>query len=169
MQNGSLASQENDCSSVIVNGPPLWVCHLLPGTKLLTSMNDFCSLQTWGIYPESTLLPLFWWVFLRENKLEFKGNKPFFKKGLCGVPGWCSRLSVRLQPGHDLSVREFEPRVRLWADGSEPGACFRFCVSLSLCPSPVHALSLSVPKINKRWKKKKKERSLLFKCSIFET
>ena len=56
----------------------------------------------------------------------------------------------RLQPGHDLAVREFEPRVRLWADGSEPGACFRFCVSLSLCPSPVHVLSLSVPKINKR-------------------
>ena len=67
-----------------------------------------------------------------------------------GVPGWRSRLSVRLQPGHDLAVREFEPRVRLWADGSEPGACFRFCVSLSLCPSPVHALSLSVPKINER-------------------
>ena len=72
-----------------------------------------------------------------------------------GAPGWHSRLSVRLQPGHDLAVREFEPRVRLWADGSEPGASFRFCVSLSLCPSPVHALSLSVPKINKRWKNKK--------------
>ena len=41
-----------------------------------------------------------------------------------GAPGWCSRLSVRLQPGHDLTVREFEPRVGLWADGSEPGACF---------------------------------------------
>ena len=67
-----------------------------------------------------------------------------------GAPGWRSRLSVRLQPGHNLAVREFEPRVRLWADGSEPGARFRFCVSLSLCPSPVHALSLSVPKINKR-------------------
>ena len=66
-----------------------------------------------------------------------------------GAPGWRSRLSVRLQPGRDLALREFEPRVRLWADGSEPGACFRFCVSLSLCPSPVHALSLSVPKINK--------------------
>ena len=66
------------------------------------------------------------------------------------APGWRSRLSVRLQPGHDLAVREFEPRVRVWADGSEPGACVRFCVSLSLCPSPVHALSLSVPKINKR-------------------
>ena len=73
-----------------------------------------------------------------------------------GAPGWRSRLSVRLQPGHDLSVCEFEPRVGLWADGSEPGACFRFCVSLSLCPSPVHALSLSVPKIiNKTLKKKK--------------
>ena len=66
-----------------------------------------------------------------------------------GAPGWRSRLSVRLQPGHDLAVREFKPRVGLWADGSEPGACFRFCVSLSLCPSPVHALSLSVSKINK--------------------
>ena len=65
-----------------------------------------------------------------------------------GVPGWRSQLSVRLQPGHDLVVREFEPHVGLWADGSEPGACFQFCVSLSLCPSPVHALSLSVPKIN---------------------
>ena len=49
-----------------------------------------------------------------------------------GAPGWRSRLSVRLQPGHDLAVREFEPHVRLWADGSEPGACFGFCVSLSL-------------------------------------
>ncbi|VFV29962.1 atpase family aaa domain-containing [Lynx pardinus] len=64
------------------------------------------------------------------------------------APGWRSRLSVRLQPGHDLAVREFEPRVRLWADGSEPGACFRFCVSLSLCPSPVHALWL------KDWKRR---------------
>ena len=71
-------------------------------------------------------------------------------KALFGAPGWRSRLSIRLQPGPDLAVREFEPRIRLWADGSEPGAWFRFCVSLSLCPSPVHALSLSVPKINKR-------------------
>ena len=74
-----------------------------------------------------------------------------------GAPGWRSRLSVRLQPGHDLAVREFEPRVRLWADGSGPGACFRFCVSLSLCPSSIHALSLSVPKINKNVEKKLKK------------
>ena len=39
-------------------------------------------------------------------------------------------------------VHEFEPRVGLCADSSEPGACFRFCVSLSLCPFPAHALSL---------------------------
>ena len=44
--------------------------------------------------------------------------------------------------GHDLVVHEFKPRVGLCADSSEPGACFGFCVSLSLCPSPVHALPL---------------------------
>ena len=38
------------------------------------------------------------------------------------------------------------------ADSSEPGACFGFRVSLSLCPSPAHALSLSVSKINKTLK-----------------
>ena len=53
-------------------------------------------------------------------------------------------------------VREFEPRVGLWADGSEPGACFRFCVSLSLCPSPVHAcLSLSQKSMLKKKLRKK--------------
>ena len=66
-----------------------------------------------------------------------------------GAPGWRSRLSVRLQPGHDLAVREFEPRVRLWADGSEPGACFRFCVSFSLCSSPTRALCVCLSLKNK--------------------
>ena len=37
--------------------------------------------------------------------------------------------------GHDLTVCEFEPRVGLCADSSEPGACFGFCVSLS-APNP---------------------------------
>ena len=78
-----------------------------------------------------------------------KNLKYRLKETQLGAPGWRSRLSVRLQPDHDLTVCEFEPRVRLWADGSEPGACFRFCVSLSLCPSHVHALSLSVPPKNK--------------------
>ena len=69
------------------------------------------------------------------------------KKGrLGGSVSWASDFGS----GHDLAVREFKPRVGLHADSSEPGACFRFCVSLSLCPSPAHALSLSVSKINKR-------------------
>ena len=43
------------------------------------------------------------------------------------------------EPRHDLAVSEFGPHVsvRLCADSSEPGACFRFCVSFSLCPSPM--------------------------------
>ena len=47
--------------------------------------------------------------------------------------------------GHDLAVREFEPRIGLWADGSEPGACFGFyvCVSLSVPPPLTLWLSLS--------------------------
>ena len=40
------------------------------------------------------------------------------------------------------------------------GAFFRFCVSLSLCPSPAHALSLSVSKINKTLKKRRQLLSL---------
>ena len=45
--------------------------------------------------------------------------------------------------GQDLAVHEFEPCIRLCADSSEPGACFGFCVSLSLCPSSAHTLSVS--------------------------
>ena len=51
--------------------------------------------------------------------------------------------------GHDLTVHEFEPRVGPCADSSEPGACFGFCVFLSLCPSPTCAVSLSLSKTNK--------------------
>ena len=49
------------------------------------------------------------------------------------------------------------PAIGLCADSSEPGACFRFCVSLSLCPSLAYAvsLSLSLSRINKTLKKKK--------------
>ena len=41
-------------------------------------------------------------------------------------------------------VREFEPRIGLCTDSSEPGDCFRFCVTLSLYPLPAHTLSLSL-------------------------
>ena len=39
--------------------------------------------------------------------------------------------------------------------GSEPGACFRFCLPLSPCPSPARALSLFPSKINIKKKIKK--------------
>ena len=51
--------------------------------------------------------------------------------------------------GHDLTVRGFEPCVGLCADGSEPGACFGICVSLSLPLPHSCSVSLSLSKINK--------------------
>ena len=50
---------------------------------------------------------------------------------------------------HDLTVREFEPRVGLRAGSSEPGACFGFCVSLAFCLFPSCTLSLSLSHKNK--------------------
>ena len=44
-------------------------------------------------------------------------------------------------------------RSGLWADSSEPGACFGFCVSPSLCPSPANAVSLCLSIINELKKK----------------
>ena len=43
-----------------------------------------------------------------------------------------------------VMISQFEPCVRVCADSSDPGTCLRFCVSLSLCPSPTCALSLSL-------------------------
>ena len=64
------------------------------------------------------------------------------KVNLAGAPGWRSRLSVRLQPGHDLAVREFEPRVRLglMAQSLEPVSD---SVSPSLSAPPPFMLCLS--------------------------
>ena len=56
-----------------------------------------------------------------------------------GSVGWASGFGS----GHDLTVREFEPRVGLCADCSEPGACFTCCVSLSDPPPFMLCLSLS--------------------------
>ena len=79
------------------------------------------------------------------------------------------RLTLGFSSGHDLTVREFESRIWLCAESSEPGACFRFCVSLSLCPSSTCALSLSVSKIKniskiKKKKKKGRQRKGVAKC-----
>ena len=62
---------------------------------------------------------------------------------------WLAQLveASDFSSGHDLVVPKFQPCVGLCADSSEPGASFRFCVSLSLPLSGAHTLSLS--KINK--------------------
>ena len=66
------------------------------------------------------------------------------------------RPTPGLSSGHDLAVGEFEPQIWLGVDSSEPGACFRFCVSPSLYPAPTHAPTLFLAKIKITLKKKKK-------------
>ena len=49
-----------------------------------------------------------------------------------------------------VMISQFEPHVRLCADSSEPGPCFGFFVSLSVCPSSAHSLSLKNINIKKK-------------------
>ena len=94
---------------------------------------------------------------------EALSRKRMYLGRLGGSVGWAADLSS----GHDLLVHEFEPRVGLCADSLEPGACFRFCVSLSLCISPTRTLSLSLKKKNKQYFLKKKEKIyLMIHCPI---
>ena len=76
-----------------------------------------------------------------ERQSPLKCN--FILGHLGGSAGWGSDFG----PGHDLMARGFEPCLGLCADSSEPGAYFRFCVSLALCPS--HSVSVSVSLKNK--------------------
>ena len=70
---------------------------------------------------------------------------------------WVKRPTLDLGSGHDLMVRESEPCVGLCADSPELGACFGFCVALSL-PSPARACTLSLSLKNKQTFKKKKDK-----------
>ena len=76
----------------------------------------------------------------RKKKVREGGsqNKRLLKTENRGA--WVVQLAEHSDfgSGHDLTVCEFQPRVRLCADSLEPRACFRFCVSLSnfLFPSP---------------------------------
>ena len=68
----------------------------------------------------------------------------------CGT--WMAQLvkASDFGSGHDLIVLEFESHIGLCADGSEPRACFGFCVFLSVS-APRHlvcSLSLSQKEIN---------------------
>ena len=54
------------------------------------------------------------------------------------MPGWFSWWSVQLQLRSWPWVCEFEPCPGLRADGSEPGACFRFCCLPLTLTFPAH-------------------------------
>ena len=71
--------------------------------------------------------------FSLRSEAKIKGH-------LGGSVHWASDFSS----GHDSLVWEFKLCIRLCADRLEPGACFGFCVFLSLCPSPTCTLSLSL-------------------------
>ena len=73
----------------------------------------------------------------------------FLKKCQLGRLGGSVGEASDFGSGHDLAVREFEPRVGLCADRWEPGACFGFYVSLVLSALPPLALCF-LSKINKR-------------------
>ena len=77
----------------------------------------------------------------------------FIKKSEEGCLGSSVSWASDFGSVHDLTIREFEPRLRLCADHSEPEACFRFCVSLSCSAPPPFMLSVSLSRTNKTLKK----------------
>ena len=70
-------------------------------------------------------------------------------RGAC-VAQSVKHLTLDRGSGPDLTVRGIEPRIRLCTDNSEPGACFGFCVSLSLSSPPPTPRSLSKINIKKK-------------------
>ena len=89
-----------------------------------------------------------------QNVQKNESSENHFSGHLGGAVGSVSNFGS----GHGLAVRGFKSCIVLCADSSEPGACFGFCVSLSLslCPFPTHAVSLLSLKINKEINIKKK-------------
>ena len=66
-----------------------------------------------------------------------------------GCRGSCLAQSVKnlMGSGHDLTVCGFKPHAGLCADSSEPGACFGFCLPLSLPHPCLHSVSVSLSKV----------------------
>ena len=77
---------------------------------------------------------------LSLSKINFKIK---FIKMHQGRLGGSVSLASDFDSGHSLMVCEFKPHIRLCAVSLEPGACFKFCVFLSLSARPLLMLSLS--------------------------
>ena len=104
------------------------------------------ALQTRGVSearPQRVKPQTFLGSLLIWARLPISEDSPGLGRAPCTWVAQSVKHPTYLGSGQDLTVRGFEPRVMLCADGSEPGACFGFWVSLSLCPSPACALSLS--------------------------
>ena len=86
-------------------------------------------------------------VSLYKNPATNSSSKTFLQGRLGVSVGWAADFGS----GHDLAVRESEPRIGLCADSSEPGACFGFCVSQSLSLPLPRLHSVSLLKINTHW------------------
>ena len=93
-------------------------------------------------------------IHIDEKEWKQPAAIKWMNLGLLGCSvGWASNFSS----GHDLTVHEFEPCIRLCADSSEPGAYFRFCVSLCPFTLPLiitHTLSLKIVKTKQNKTKK---------------
>ena len=85
-----------------------------------------------SLFPLQRIFSLFFLPCLFQRKYSIKCGK---KRG-AWVAQLVKRLTLDFGSGHDLAVCEFEPRVGLRADSSEPGACFRFCVFPLSLPFP---------------------------------
>ena len=72
---------------------------------------------------------------------------------LLWAPGWLS--PVKHPTSAQVMISWFvglSSAISLCADNSQPGACFRFCLPLFLCPTPACALSLSLKNKYKKHK-----------------
>ena len=72
-------------------------------------------------------------------------SSPIYLKKIKSRGTWVAQSvehpTLDLGSGHDLTVHEIEPHVRLYADNMKPA--WVLSLSLSLCPSPACMLSLS--------------------------
>ena len=84
---------------------------------------------------------LIWSINLRQSRQKHTmGKRPSVQQMVLGWGGWMAQ-SVKCLSSTQVMISQFMGSSPVH---SEPGACFRFCVSLSLCPSPTHTLCLSL-------------------------